>query len=129
MTYLDRGHLIYLPLKLAVKIIPRAQAQQGNHKHLDKKDRSKEIRTIREASIMLLLHHPFIVSLKEMVVLNPYYYMFMEYVNGGQLLDYIISHGKLKEKHARRFARQILSALGKLFSNAILNRIVTLNLQ
>lgn len=62
---------------------------------------------------MLLLHHPFIVSLKEMVVLNPYYYMFMEYINGGQLLDYIISHGKLKEKHARRFARQILSALGK----------------
>jgi serine/threonine protein kinase KIN1/2 len=62
---------------------------------------------------MLLLHHPYIVSLKEMIVLNPYYYMFMEYVNGGQLLDYIISHGKLKEKQARRFARQILSALGQ----------------
>lgn len=108
--------------KLAVKIIPRAQAQQGNHKHLDKKDRSKEIRTIREASIMLLLHHPFIVSLKEMVVLNPYYYMFMEYVNGGQLLDYIISHGKLKEKHARRFARQILSALDYCHRNSIVHR-------
>lgn len=62
---------------------------------------------------MVLLHHPFIVSLKEMVILDPYYYLFMEYVNGGQLLDYIISHGKLKEKQARRFARQILSALGK----------------
>lgn len=84
--------------------------------HESSKERSREIRTIREASIMLLLHHPFIVSLKEMVVLNPYYYMFMEYVNGGQLLDYIISHGKLKEKHARRFARQILSALGKTMS-------------
>lgn len=62
---------------------------------------------------MLLLHHPYIVSLKEMVVLDPYYYLFMEYVDGGQLLDYIISHGKLKEKHARRFARQIVSALGE----------------
>lgn len=62
---------------------------------------------------MLLLHHPFIASLKEMIILDPYYYLFMEYVNGGQLLDYIISHGKLKEKQARRFARQILSALGK----------------
>lgn len=48
-----------------------------------------------------------------MVVLDPYYYLFMEYVGGGQLLDYIISHGRLKEKHARRFARQIVSALGK----------------
>lgn len=61
---------------------------------------------------MLLLHHPYIVSLKEMVILDPYYYLFMEYVNGGQLLDYIISHGKLKEKQARQFARQIVSALG-----------------
>jgi serine/threonine protein kinase len=61
---------------------------------------------------MLLLHHPFIASLKEMVILDPYYYLFMEYVNGGQLLDYIISHGKLREKQARRFARQIASALG-----------------
>jgi serine/threonine protein kinase len=63
---------------------------------------------------MLLLHHPFIVSLKEMVILDSYYYLFMEQVGGGQLLDYIISHGKLKEKQARRFARQIASALGKL---------------
>lgn len=37
----------------------------------------------------------------------------MEYVSGGQLLDYIISHGKLREKDARRFARQIASALGE----------------
>lgn len=40
----------------------------------------------------------------------------MEYVSGGQLLDYIISHGKLREKDARRFARQIISALGKLYT-------------
>lgn len=40
----------------------------------------------------------------------------MEYVSGGQLLDYIISHGKLREKDARRFARQIISALGILYT-------------
>ncbi|CAG8746797.1 5988_t:CDS:2, partial [Racocetra fulgida] len=75
------------------------------------KDDNKEIRTIREAAIMLLLNHPFIVQLKEVMVLPHHYYMFFEYVNGGQMLDYIISHGKLKEKHARKFARQIVSAL------------------
>ena len=95
--------------QLAVKIVPRKPPKDKKKE----KDENREIRTIREASIMLLLHHPFIVSLKEFVVLNPYYYLFMEYVNGGQLLDYIIAHGKLKEKQARRFARQILSALGK----------------
>ncbi|KAF7731576.1 serine/threonine-protein kinase KIN2 [Apophysomyces ossiformis] len=94
--------------QLAVKIVPR---QERRRKECE--DENREIRTIREASIMLLLSHPHIVSLKEMIVLDSYYYLFMEYVDGGQMLDYIISHGKLKEKHARRFARQIASALGK----------------
>lgn len=105
--------------------MPRRQAKEinknssssgnGNRNKKREKDEHREIRTIREASIMLLLHHPFIVSLKEMVILDPYYYLFMEYANGGQLLDYIISHGKLKEKQARRFSRQIVSALGKFY--------------
>ncbi|KAG0173442.1 serine/threonine-protein kinase KIN2 [Apophysomyces sp. BC1034] len=103
--------------KLAVKIVPKV-----GHKKKEEKDENREIRTIREASIMLLLHHPYIVSLKEMVVLDPYNYLFMEYVNGGQLLDYIISHGKLKEKHARRFARQIVSALDYCHRNSIVHR-------
>lgn len=62
---------------------------------------------------MLLLDHPFIARLDEMVLVDNFYYLFMEYVDGGQLLDYIISHGKLKERQARQFARQIASALGK----------------
>ncbi|CAO3633937.1 unnamed protein product [Cunninghamella blakesleeana] len=114
--------------KLAVKIVPRVCTQdKPSSEDLDskkkyEKNHSREIRTIREASIMLLLHHPYIVSLKEMVVLDPYYYMFMEYVDGGQLLDFIISHGKLKERHARRFARQIISALDYCHRNSIVHR-------
>ncbi|KAI7882014.1 Pkinase-domain-containing protein [Lichtheimia hyalospora FSU 10163] len=106
--------------KLAVKIVPRTFANEKSS--AKDKDENREIRTIREASIMLLLYHPYIVSLKEMVVLDPYYYLFMEYVGGGQLLDYIISHGRLKEKHARRFARQIVSALDYCHRNSIVHR-------
>ncbi|KAI8081344.1 kinase-like domain-containing protein [Halteromyces radiatus] len=114
--------------KLAVKIVPRVGTQEHlpkdeiNAKKKKEKDQQSEIRTIREASIMLLLHHPYIVSLKEMIVLDPYYYMFMEYVDGGQLLDFIISHGKLKERHARRFARQIVSALDYCHRNSVVHR-------
>ncbi|EIE80994.1 hypothetical protein RO3G_05699 [Rhizopus delemar RA 99-880] len=103
--------------KLAVKIVPRRVPNKDKHK-----DENREIRTLREASIMLLLHHPYIVSLKEMVIIDPYYYLFMEYVNGGQLLDYIISHGKLKERQSRRFSRQILSALDYCHRNSIVHR-------
>jgi serine/threonine protein kinase len=92
---------------LAVKIVPKS----GNNK---KKDDFRDIRTVREASLMKLLYHPFIVSVKEMIDLDNYFYLFMDYVNGGQLLDYIISHGKLKENQSRRFARQIASALGSI---------------
>jgi serine/threonine protein kinase len=48
--------------------------------------------------------------------------MLFEYVNGGQMLDYIISHGKLKEKQARKFARQIASALDYCHRNSIVHR-------
>jgi len=48
--------------------------------------------------------------------------MLFEYVNGGQMLDYIISHGKLKEKQARKFARQIASAVDYCHRNSIVHR-------
>jgi serine/threonine protein kinase KIN1/2 len=48
--------------------------------------------------------------------------MLFEYVYGGQMLDYIISHGKLKEKQARKFARQIASALDYCHRNSIVHR-------
>lgn len=51
-----------------------------------------------------------------------FYYMVFEYVNGGQLLDYIISHGRLRERSARKFARQIGSALEYCHSNSIVHR-------
>ncbi|ORX91757.1 Pkinase-domain-containing protein [Basidiobolus meristosporus CBS 931.73] len=111
--------------KVAVKIISRAQrpnhdAQQapGN----PAKDENKEIRVIREASIMSLLVHPNIVRLKDIVVHPNHYYLFLEYISGGQLLDYIISHGKLKEKNARKFARQICSALDYCHRNSVVHR-------
>ena len=48
--------------------------------------------------------------------------MLFELVNGGQMLDYIISHGKLKEKQARKFSRQIASALDYCHRNSIVHR-------
>ena len=38
------------------------------------------------------------------------------------MLDYIISHGRLKEKQARKFGRQIASALDYCHRNSIVHR-------
>lgn len=104
------------------KVNLAAVADVDSTKAKDPKDtpKEREQRTVREMAMMQLLRHPNICQLKEWISEGDYYYMFMEYVDGGQLLDYIISHGKLREKQARKFARQIVSALGKAFSRIFL---------
>ncbi|KAF7305457.1 Non-specific serine/threonine protein kinase [Mycena chlorophos] len=101
--------------KLAVKILPRTT-------NATPKDASKEIRTLREAALSMLLHHPYICGMREMIVHQHHYYMVFEYVNGGQMLDYIISHGRLRERVARKFARQIGSALDYCHRNNVVHR-------
>jgi serine/threonine protein kinase KIN1/2 len=48
--------------------------------------------------------------------------MVLEYISGGQILDYIISHGRLREKVARKFARQIGSALEYCHRHNVVHR-------
>ncbi|KAI1369804.1 hypothetical protein F5Y08DRAFT_2418 [Xylaria arbuscula] len=110
--------------QVACKIIPRGSTEDGHHSRAEKEraDQSKEIRTAREAAIVTLLQHPHICGLRDVVRTNYHWYMLFEYVNGGQMLDYIISHGKLKEKQARKFSRQIASALDYCHRNSIVHR-------
>jgi len=70
----------------------------------------------------MLLYHPYICGMREMIIHQHHYYMVFEYVNGGQMLDYIISHGRLRERVARKFARQIGSALQYCHLNNVVHR-------
>jgi len=70
----------------------------------------------------MLLYHPYICGMREMIVHQHHYYMVFEYVNGGQMLDYIISHGRLRERVARKFARQIASAIDYCHQNNVVHR-------
>ncbi|KAF1946108.1 Pkinase-domain-containing protein [Clathrospora elynae] len=107
----------------AVKIVPRlSQDQHQTLADRERADHSKEVRTAREAAIVSLLNHPYICGMKDVVRTNYHWYMMFEFVNGGQMLDYIISHGRLKEKQARKFARQIASALDYCHRNSIVHR-------
>lgn len=115
-------------LKVAVKIIPRTppESVHGQSRRTEPttrpKDDNREIRAIREAAIVTLLKHPYIAEMRDVIITQGHFYLFFEYVDGGQMLDYIISHGKLREKHARKFARQILSALDYCHRNSIVHR-------
>lgn len=124
--------------KCAVKIVPRAaKLYQRAHAHdpppnlteeaaQRQKEFEKEVardkRTIREGALGRLLFHPHICRLYEMVPMTNHYYMLFEYVEGGQLLDYIVSHGSLSEKYARKFARGVASALDYCHKNNVVHR-------
>ncbi|KAF2145606.1 uncharacterized protein K452DRAFT_305596 [Aplosporella prunicola CBS 121167] len=107
----------------AVKIVPRQSTDEHrNQADRERADHSKEIRTAREAAIVTLVNHPYICGMRDVVRTHYHWYMLFEYVNGGQMLDYIISHGRLKEKQARKFGRQIASALDYCHRNSIVHR-------
>ncbi|CAO1621367.1 unnamed protein product [Parajaminaea phylloscopi] len=127
--------------KVAIKIIPRhtslAAAQypkpgpdgkvpppptQSFLAKAAAKDQSKEVRTMREGSLQILLHHPYVCGMREMIIHANHYYMVFDHIDGGQMLDYIISHGRLRERAARKFARQIGSALEYCHRNSIVHR-------
>ncbi|THW20812.1 Pkinase-domain-containing protein [Aureobasidium pullulans] len=109
--------------QVAVKIVPRGSTDEHrNAQDRERADHSKEVRTAREAAIVTLVDHPYICGMRDVVRTNYHWYMLFEYVNGGQMLDYIISHGRLKEKQARKFGRQIASALDYCHRNSIVHR-------
>jgi serine/threonine protein kinase len=60
--------------------------------------------------------------MRDFLVHQNHYYMVFEYIDGGQMLDYIIAHGRLRERAARKFARQIGSALDYCHHNNIVHR-------
>jgi len=70
------------------------------------------------------LDHPNIVKLYDVINDNDNEkcYMIFEYVSEGELYDYIVKLGRLSEEDARKFIRQIVSALEYCHSFLIIHR-------
>lgn len=86
------------------------------------KENNRDKRTIREGGMGQIFYHPNICRLFHIWALTTHYYMLFEYVQGGQLLDYIIQHGSLKEHRVRKFTRGIASAIKYLHGHNIVHR-------
>lgn len=50
---------------------------------------------------------------------HPRRYLVLEHVSGGELFDYLVKKGRLTPKEARKFFRQIISALDFCHSHSI----------
>ena len=82
----------------------------------------------RESAIMEKLNHPNIVSLHEVVSVDNFYCLVLDFYPGGNLCDMIGNQEgfKLQEEIARLLFRQILAGLGYLHSKSIIHRDIKL---
>jgi MAP/microtubule affinity-regulating kinase len=96
---------------VAIKIIDKTK--------LDEKQLRK---LMREVKILKLLHHPNIVTLYQVIETPLTLFLVMEPCMGGELYDYLVVHGKLKEQQARIWFRQIVSALDYCHRHQVIHR-------
>ena len=57
--------------------------------------------------MMKRLDHPNIINLYEVLETDKMLFLVMEYASGGEVLEYIVTHGRLRESEARRVFQQV----------------------
>uniref|UniRef100_A0A8C9VH38 non-specific serine/threonine protein kinase n=1 Tax=Scleropages formosus TaxID=113540 RepID=A0A8C9VH38_SCLFO len=62
------------------------------------------------------------LQLFEVIETEKTLYLIMEYASGGEVFDYLVSHGRMKEKEARAKFRQIVSAVHYCHQKNIVHR-------
>jgi MAP/microtubule affinity-regulating kinase len=97
--------------QVAIKIIDKTQLNPSSLQKL-----------YREVRIMKMVDHPNIVKLYEVIETEKTLYLVMEYASGGEVFDYLVAHGRMKEKEARAKFRQIVSSVQYCHQKHIVHR-------
>ncbi|CAI8029346.1 Maternal embryonic leucine zipper kinase [Geodia barretti] len=79
-------------------------------------------RAFREIGCLKKLRHQHICQLYEVIETPEMIYLVIEFCPGGELFDYIVAKERLREKEARSFFRQILSALRYVHDRGFIHR-------
>jgi serine/threonine protein kinase len=130
IEHLPRALLDYISVAPNPRATIYSNWQQAQSATADDKQKTRrntmqalgELRILREVLVMLLLNHPNIAKLQEFAISDHHWYLFFEYVSGGQMLDYIIARGRLKEHVARKFVRGLVSALDYCHRSSVVHR-------
>ncbi|CAB4438486.1 unnamed protein product [Rhizophagus irregularis] len=92
--------------KVAIKIIPKLHAEN----------------LTREIHHHRYLHHPNIISLLEVIPTETEIYMVLEYCEGGELYDFLVERGRLRENLARKMFGQLCRAVKYCHDRRVVHR-------
>ncbi|CAG8609755.1 15880_t:CDS:10 [Funneliformis mosseae] len=92
--------------KVAIKIIPKIHAEN----------------LTREIHHHRYLHHPNIISLLEVIPTETKIYIVLEYCEGGELYDFLVVRGRLRENLARKMFGQLCRAVKYCHDRRVVHR-------
>jgi serine/threonine protein kinase len=103
---------VFSKARVAIKIIYKAQISDDYVRR----------NLTREASLLQRIQHPHVAQLFEVIDDEHCYCLIVELADGGEILDYIITHEQLHERETRKFMAQIAHALAYMHRIGICHR-------
>ncbi|CAL5995719.1 Kinase [Hexamita inflata] len=87
--------------KVAIKILEKAKISREEDFN----------RVVREIQVLKMLNHSNIVKLLEVLDTPHHIFLVTQFVENGELFDYVVKRGKLTEQETCKFFRQLISAV------------------
>lgn len=108
----------------AVKILPMIPAFNSRHSIKTRHTKAERFRhnVDKEIITMKLMHHPNIMRMFDVYEGEKELYLVLEYVEGGELFDYLVNHGKMSPVEALSYFKQIISGLHFAHTFSIVHR-------
>jgi carbon catabolite-derepressing protein kinase len=96
----------------ACKVVSRTSLIRSNTFH----------RFEQEIRLLEMIHHPNIVTVVDVIYHPNVVFVVMEYCSGGELFQYLVDHGRLREPQCREIFSAIVGAVSYLHSRGIAHR-------
>ncbi|KAF8637931.1 hypothetical protein AX17_002552 [Amanita inopinata Kibby_2008] len=108
----------------AVKILPVAPLVNSRNTLSTKQARSDRQRLgiDREITMMKLMNHPNIMRIYDVFEGDKELFLVLEYVEGGELFDFLVNRGRLPPQEALEYFKQIIYGLNYAHTFSIIHR-------